>query len=200
MNQNMLAYINLKFIDDTLNDTNGKARASTKAQILYIRTMINHFKHIKPKQENIKEFKVEGNILKFELFGPELKELERLRLIIIEQVGTHYTYIFLPVWGKYVDSIRIKPEPDPNTRTINKYEKDLLLSIEIIELICMKERIGIENAKRLRNIFILEQKAIDKIYNSLQDVKLHFISWVKTNLHLITEEPTKIAKGNRYNG
>jgi len=197
----MLAYTSLEYIDSVLNDSNGKAKATMKAQLLYIRIIIKHLKSIEATIENIKDFVIDGTIIKFEQFAPELEELARMQLLQIKKLENKYSYVFYPVWGKFVDKVRLKPDPsNPNIKTIHKYEKDFLMSDEIIELVGMKEKINYKNATELRLVFIMEQKATDKIYQSLSDVKIHFINWVKTNTHLVTEQTLKTAKGNRYNG
>jgi hypothetical protein len=193
----MLKYISLQYIDNVLNDNQtGKALVSAKSQLLYIRMLINRFRNDKDARGGFIETSQKIN---FDTYKYELIELQSIGLIEIKFSNEQYEYIIKPLWEKFIPVFM----PDySNVNNINKYEKDLLSSEQTLEYVMMRERVSKDDAKKLLNFFIIEQKVTDKIYSNLQDAKKHFLAWVRTNnnhiLSKVEKNKPNIAKGNSY--
>jgi hypothetical protein len=189
----MLKHISLSYIDNVLNDADGKALVSPIAQLLYIRMIINKFRNF----NELGGFIETSKVISFQKYGAEMVELQKIGLLEIKKLEDEYHYLIKPHWEKY-----IMPQTTDysNVKTIQRYEIDLLASEQTIEFVAMKEQVSRENAKKLLVMFIEEQKVTDKTYQNLQDAKKHFLAWVKTNQYIFNKKqtPGNTAKGNLY--
>lgn len=178
----MLKYINLWILDQVINDL--PVKIHSRSQILYIRALMNQWRDKEPTQGEIAPFVMPKEKIPYTLYTFEITELANAGLITISE----FSYTFLNVWGKYMDKDQL-PKINPQTYVglaplfpIEKYEKDLIENNQTtIELLCMKNKITLAQAKFLVELFIKEQKATEKTYGSLTEVKKYLINWVNSN-------------------
>jgi hypothetical protein len=193
----MIKHLNFHFIDELLNDKDGKPKSSLRSQMLYIRIIIKHFRGIKPTIRNLAPFKITNADLPWVIWEEALEELQKLGLIAIDKTGTEYTYRFLNKWEDYIDKNRLEPKSAKNT--IDKFEFDIKTNEPTRQLMELRDNIKGKNADQVFEIFFAEQKAVDKEYKDLLDAKSHFLHWLKANRDMFMAPlTTNSAKGTSF--
>ena len=61
------------------------------------------------------------------------------------------------------------------------FKEQLLQNQQMIELVCMKNKVSRMTATKMIDMFVLEQEAIKTKYDNLSDCIKHFINWSNGN-------------------
>lgn len=188
----MLKVINLYVIDKIFEEA--ECKISSKAKMLYINCLTHHFKNKSPNVTNAVAFDMfEEDFGDFSKYKSLMQELHRAGLI---EIGVN-KIAFYNHWGRHIDRSQLeKVNPTEYVagfafNGIDYYEKDLINSQQMIELLQMKHSISKEVIFKLINIFIKEQKAFDKKYTNLSDCVKHFTYWLPNQIKQIPKEQNK---------
>jgi len=144
-----------------------------------------HWREKEPSIAQAVAFEVLETDLPYEQNKKELAELHKAGLITLTN-NTH-SYLFNNVWGKYIDRDQL-PKVNPETyfgsfsfKPVEHFEKDLLEQESMIELCCMKHKLNRTQVIFLTQLFIAEQKTLDKKYNNVSEVIKHCTAYVGYN-------------------
>jgi hypothetical protein len=178
----MLKYISLWIIDQVFAELSTPLKPRT--QILYIRSLMFHFRELEPCLASTYSFDILHSDLPYQQHKKELDELHNAGLINIQDL----TYNFINTWSKYMDRDQL-PAIDPVTfaglkvhQTIEHFEKELLeQSQSTIDHIGMKNRIPRAQVEQLIKAFISEQKATGRKFSNFTEIKHYAINWCKSN-------------------
>jgi hypothetical protein len=177
----MLKYISLWIIDQVFSELSTPLKPKT--QILYIRSLMFHFRELEPCLASTYSFDILHSDLPYQQHKKELDELHKAGLINIQD----HTYNFVNTWSKYMDKEQLPPI-DPVKfagltvhESIEHFETELLNSQMTLDHIGMKNRIPKVQVEQLIKLFISEQKATGKKFNNFTDVKHYAINWVRSN-------------------
>lgn len=180
--KSMLDAITLNTIYKILTEK-AEIKLSPAAQILYIRCLISRFKNLECVEQNSFQFEMfEEDFPNFNRWKPKLQELHKAKLIYISSMSIAFTNH----WGQFIDrSIFEKKneENDYNGFSIDKFVENLQNSQNLFELCGMKFKINFTQVRKLLDLFVKEQKAIENKYKDESDCKKHFLNWIPFNLH-----------------
>jgi hypothetical protein len=185
----MLKLINL-FIIDTIINKVAKVKLSAKSQMIYINCLIHHFKDLEATESNSVAFHLFeedfGDYLKFKT---NIQELHKAGLVMI----TSSNITFINLWATLIDKTLydkeyVTSENAYSLKDVKAYEKELFESEQLIELSMMKYKLSKTQAHRLIELFVKEQQAFQKKYNTFSDCIKHCTYWIGMNHHKSAKE------------
>jgi hypothetical protein len=173
-------YITLSILDKIFKE---KAQMEVKplTKMLYINVLTHHFKSLEANEKNLSAFDMFPKDLKYERFKNKYQELHKAKLITI---GNN-VITFNNVWGSYIDRSKLietaQAQYGFSLSGIDKYKEQLLANQQMIEVVCMKNKLTRITAMKMLDMFILEQDATKIKYDNLYECTKHFINWASTN-------------------
>lgn len=187
----MLRYLDLRFIDYSLNNTDGKALVGEKAQLLYVRMIIKHFRGMPVLPKSLSAFIITEKELPWSKWQKELTELTGIGLMEIVITNEVRTYKVVNKWMSFVNMAIFFGK----YKTMEVYAGYLSENIELKKLVCTREDISEKQVSELISLFIDEQNVVKRIYKDEDDAVNHFSNWVKTNKGYLKDSAVRIAKG-----
>ena len=188
----MLRLINLHIIDIILNKVS-KVKLSAKSQMIYINCLIHHFKDLEPAEGNSVAFSLfEEDFGDYSKFKTNIQELHKAGLVMI----TSSNITFINLWASLIDKTlygkEYKTQENIFTmQNVQNYEKELMESENLIELSMMKYKISKTQVSKLIELFVKEQEAFEKKYNTFSDCIKHCTYWMGANHHKTAKETVK---------
>jgi hypothetical protein len=182
----MLELITLSTIKKIFNNAN--CEVSSMSKMLYVNCLMHHFGDLSPIEENSVGFELLDTEVKFNVFKKNFQELKKAGILEINFDGT---IVFFPLWLRYIDKSLLTKKPIAVVDN-QKIERVLNESQAFLDLVCMKHSITILSARNLIKRFSYEQYALGKHHPNENEIKNHFLNWVKFNLN----NEKKIVKSN----
>lgn len=193
----MLKLISLHTIDMIFEGA--EYSLSPKAKILYINCLMHHFRAKEATEVNSIAFEMfEEDFKDFYKYKANFQELHKAGIIEM----TYGKLIFHNKWGQHIDRTKLSApigEQKVNGYSFNEvevYESELKSSDSLIELAMMRNKIAKPDVMNLMDLFIKEQKAFGKKYNSFSDCAKHFTYWAQPKSNQMPKETSKQVKSN----
>ncbi len=192
----MLHAFNLHVLDKILNqDTTSKPTAS--AQMLYINCLMKHFRG-KPLSEI--------NALAFDMFQHDFPNYTKWHKLLVELHQSSLIEItgnkihFPNKWSKYFDKGVFSESflNDSSVKTLEEMKASLLQNQSLIDLCGLKHKSSINETKKLMELFVQEQSALDTEYSDEGALKKHFLNWFPKNFEKLREQ--KIVRATKILG
>lgn len=189
----MLTLINLHTIDKIFKEE-AKSKVSALATTLYINCITHYFRYKNNTFLNIPYFEINIKEIKnYDKFTIEFNQLCNATLIKIEQDKI----VFNNVWKNYIT----KEKQFVNTKkviinndTLVSIKKSLILNVNLYELLKTKYQIRDKDTTNLINVFMQEQLAQLKEYESNSNLIKHFIYW--SALNNVNKQTNEIVKSS----
>jgi hypothetical protein len=188
----MLKLINLHIINTILNKVS-RINLSAKTQMIYINCLIHHFKDLEATEGNSTAFSLfENDFGDYSKFKTNIQELHKAGLVLI----TSSNITFINLWSNLIDKSlygkEFKTQENIFTmQSVKFFEKELLQSENLIELSAMKYKLSKTQVIKLIELFVKEQEAFQKKYNSFSDCIKHCTYWMGSNHHKTPKESVK---------
>jgi hypothetical protein len=190
----MLKQISLYAINEILDSASEISFISPMSKMIYINCLIHNFENKKPTIANSVAFDLLTSDFDFDKFKKNFHELHKAELITIN--GDVIT--FNNTWGKYIDRAKLDCDDEDSYKGENysfipadKIQKKLFSENEtLIEICQMKHNLKQAQTNNLIDLFLKEQVALKKTYQSEQDCVKHFMYWLNYN-----KEKTTIQSG-----
>jgi hypothetical protein len=189
----MLTIINLFVIDKIFNEVATK-KLSIQSMMIYINCLTYHFKEKKASVINSYAFDIfKNDIPNYKKYQIVFEELHKAELVMIREDAIS----FLNCWGKYIDhSLLEKVDAYTyvagyNPQGVDAFAQEMQKSVQLKELCCMKQKVTMAQCDLLLDMFIKEQKSIQKTYSGYTDCSKHFINWIPANIDKVPKEVVK---------
>lgn len=168
----MLKLINLYIIDQifTKAEAEHDLKIGARAQILYVNCLIHHFRDLELDEKNFVAFTLTREECYFDQLTEHFLKLQLAGLISIREDQV----FFYDLWRDYLD-INQTVEPDDLAKELFQVS-DLQLHIRRVY------KIDEATYKQTVETFLSTQKAAEKKYSGVQDIKSHFINWCRHNI------------------
>lgn len=197
----MLDIITLKVIRNIF-DLECIHKLSAMTKIVYINSLIWHFEDKEPNHANLKGFDISRiKIKNYQKFANYYEEMQKAGLVII----TEKNITFIDHWSKHIDKKRLERVnieeyvAMSNLKPISDFEDELLNSQGLYEMAHIRNRLNKQSTESLLNVFIKEQKTVNKLYTNTGECIKHFLFWLPKNQDKL-KHVTQPKTGNRILG
>lgn len=186
-------YITLTIIDKIFTEKAiGELKPLTK--MLYINVLTHHFKNLDANEKNLSAFDMFKDKLHFERFKENYHELHKANLITI----MNDLVMFNNVWGSYIDRSKLIETTQASfgstMKTAIEFKEQLSQNQQMIDVVCMKNRLTRLVAIKLLDMFILEQEATGAKYDNVSECIRHFINWSNSNASKVGQSSSTQTK------
>lgn len=166
------------------------------AKIFYIEALLKHFVNLPVSINNLGTFQVDYSLMDSSSWLRSKRLLDELidsNLVmrIANSSVSRRSYIYSNVWSKYMDISKLQAD-SVSLIDVKSIESSLLSYQSFIELAAYKNKLSIVNIKDLIRLFSKEQEVLERKYPNMQEVKVHFLNYIKFNKDQIQE--TKSVK------